>query len=158
MVQFLEGKECSRLGEVKESRAAKPSKGCGGGGPKVGGEGSGGGSAILGGVPALYLLLRFQSIAAGGTRLSKALVNACTVSRDPGLAPRWAQGTRKVAQRQPLLPDIQIQLSKFAGDTTVVALRRKAEFTKSDKPYHVQSQFISKLTVPFWLSNSNIPK
>lgn len=82
-------------------------------------------------MPALYLLLRFQSIAAGGTRLSKALVNACTVSRDPGLAPRWAQRARKVAQRQPLLPDIQIQLSKFAGDTTVVALRRKAEFTKS---------------------------
>ena len=26
MVQFLEGKECSRLGEVKESRAAKPRK------------------------------------------------------------------------------------------------------------------------------------
>ena len=67
MVQFLEGKECSRLGEVKESRAAKPSKGCGGGGvPKVGGEGSGGGSAILG---SLYLLLRFQTIAAGGATL-----------------------------------------------------------------------------------------
>jgi len=54
VVQFLEGKGCSRLGEVKESGAAKPSKGCGGG-PKVGGEGCGGGSAILGGVPALSL-------------------------------------------------------------------------------------------------------
>lgn len=47
MVQFLEGKECSRLGEVKESRAAKPSNGCGGGGLKVGGEGCGGGLPSL---------------------------------------------------------------------------------------------------------------
>lgn len=62
----------------------------------------------------------------------------------PLVAPRWAQGTRKVAS-----PSRYPDSVKFAGDTTVVALRRKAKFTKSGKPYHVQSQFISKLTVPF---------